>query len=190
MPSVEEQVEAAAAGTKKNFVIVLVLHVAVIGGLIGSAWVFHKKGDSWGDKQDLAGAVQATMVNSLPLPPKVQPKEDNVLASENPSPAPPPPTPKTEPPPKLTDIPIVRREPEKTPPKVGPKPAPEPPKHPQPPTLTPLATSGDTAPVKMAMTAVENTKDTTDTKAKPVRLIRCVLRALCVETFMVRYLNC
>jgi protein TonB len=163
MPAVEEQTRTDTA-TKKNFVLALLLHAGVIGGIIGGAYVFHTKGDSWGDKQDLAGAVQATMVNSLPLPPKVQPKEDNVLASESPSPVPPPPTPKAEPPPKPTDIPIVAKQPDKKTPKVADKPAPEPPKHPQP--LAPQpdkAASGETAGVRVAMTAVENKMGTSTT---------------------------
>jgi len=145
--------------TPKNLAVSVVLHAVVIGGLLTAGYVFRNHGEKWGDKADVAGAVQATMVNSIPLPPRVQPKDDNVLASENPSPAPPPPKPAAEPPPKPTDIPVPLKQPDKKtpPPKADTKPAPVPPQHPQP-TKTPpdKATSGETAGVRMAMTSVEN----------------------------------
>ena len=163
MPALEEQTRETAT-VKKNFIAALALHALVIGGLLGSAWIFHKNGESWGDKSDLAGAVQATMVNSIPLPPRVQPKNDNVLASESPSPVPPPPTPKAEPPPKPMDIPIVTRQPEKKqPPRVAEKPAPEPPKHPAVQPQPDRAVSGETAGLRVAMTAVENKAGTSST---------------------------
>lgn len=152
--------------TKQNFVVSLVLHGVVIGGVLAAGYVFRNHGEKWGDKADITGAVQATMVNSLPLPPRVQPKEDNVLASENPSEAPPPPTPAAEPPPKPTDIPIPVKQPDKKtpPPKIAEKPAPTPPQHPQPTKQQPdKATSGETAGLKMAMTSVENRAGTSAT---------------------------
>jgi protein TonB len=155
MPAVEDPTRTDNA-TTKNFVLAVLLHAGIIGSVIGGAFVFHRNGESWGDKQDVAGAVQATMVNSVPLPPKVQPKDDNVLASETPSEAPPPPTPKAEPPPKPTDLAILAKQP-KVPPKAADKPAPEPPKHPQP--LAPQpdkATSGETAGLRVAMASTEN----------------------------------
>ena len=160
----EAKQTADLAATRKNFVAALVLHGILIGGLLSSAYLFHRHGESWGDKADVAGAVQATMVNSIPLPPRVQPKQDSVLASEQPSPAPPPPTPKAEPPPKPTDIPIVRKEEKKQPPKVAERPAPEPPKRPQPQQPQPdRATSGETAGLRVAMAAVENRAGTSST---------------------------
>lgn len=152
--------------TKQNFVVSLVLHGVVIGGVLAAGYVFRNHGEKWGDKAEITGAVQATMVNSLPLPPRVQPKEDNVLASENPSEAPPPPTPAAEPPPKPTDIPIPVKQPDKKtpPPKVAEKPAPVPPQKPQPVKQQPdKATSGETAGLKMAMTSVENRAGTSAT---------------------------
>lgn len=163
MPVVEEQSREAAA-TKKNLVASLLLHGIVLGGLLASALLFHKSGEAWGDKADVAGAVQATMVNSIPLPPRVQPTVDNVLASESPSPVPPPPAPKAEPPPKPTDIPIVRPpEKKQPPPKIAERPAPESAK--RPPVTTPpdRATSGETAGLRVAMTAVENRAGTSST---------------------------
>ncbi len=160
---IEERARATTA-TKKNFIAALALHAAVIGGLLGSAWIFHRTGEKWGDKADVAGAVQATMVNAIPLPPRVQPKDDNVLASESPSPVPPPPVPKSEPPPKPTDIPVVVKQPKQPPPKATDRPTPEPPKHPQSISTQPdRAASGETAGLRVAMTSVENRAGTSST---------------------------
>ncbi len=162
MPALDDRAIDTKA-TRKNFVAALVLHGIAIGGLLGSAWIFHKHGEKWGDTADVASAVQATMVNSIPLPPRVEPKTDNVLASETPSPVPPPPTPKAEPPPKPTDIPVVVKQ-TKPPLKPADKPAPEPPKHPQPtPPQPDHAASGETAGLRVAMTAVENRAGTSST---------------------------
>ena len=157
--------DRAAQKSSRDLVLSVVLHVLVLGGLLGAGFVFHRTGEQWGDRSATAGAVQATMVNSIPLPPKVQPKEDSVLASENPSPAPPPPTPRTEPPPKPTDIPVESRTPPKQPqPKIAERSAPEPPKHPQPTRTDPnLASSGETAGMRVAMTSVENRVGTSST---------------------------
>ena len=162
MPALDD-IATEMKATRKNFIAALLLHALVIGGLLGSAFIFHKTGEKWGDKTDVAGAVQATMVNSIPLPPRVQPKTDNVLASETPSPVPPPPTPKAEPPPKPTDIPIVVKQ-TKPVQKPAEKPSPEPPKHPQPvPPQPDHAASGETAGLRVAMTAVENRAGTSST---------------------------
>ena len=155
-----------ASRTKNNFMVSLVLHGVIIGGVLLAGYVFKDHGEKWGDKADISGAVQATMVNSIPLPPKVQPKTDNVLASENPSEVPPPPTPKAEPPPRPTDIPVVVKQPDKKtpPPKVAEKPAPAPPQHPQPAKVQPdKAATGETAGLRVAMTSVENRAGTSAT---------------------------
>ena len=149
--------------TRKNFAAALLLHALVIGGVFGSAFIFHKTGGKWGDKADVAGAVPATMVNSIPLPPRVEPKTDSVLASETPSPVPPPPAPKAEPPPKPTDIPVVVKQ-AKPIQKPADKPSPEPPKHPQPlPPQPDRAASGETAGLRVAMAAFENRAGTSST---------------------------
>lgn len=154
-----------ASRTKQNFAVALLAHGVLIGGLLVAGFIFTDHGEKWGDKADVSGAVQATMVNSIPLPPKVQPKTDNVLASENPSEVPPPPTPKSEPPPKPTDIPVPVKQPDKkTPSKPADKPAPEPPKHPQPTKEQPdKAATGETAGLRVAMTSVENKAGTSST---------------------------
>jgi len=72
----------------------VLLHGAIIALLIGSAWFLHT-GQNWGNSSANTGTIQATIVGALPLPPKVTPDHENVLATENPSPAPPPPPPQT-----------------------------------------------------------------------------------------------
>jgi protein TonB len=123
----------------------IVLHVAVAALLIGASFLrpFHKK--PWGEDTASIGAIQASMVSAIPLPPKAPPVEKSVLASEDVTKAPePPPVEKTAPPPKATDI-LVKSKPDKVVPKVAPKETPEPPKHPQPVAPSPKATSGDAA---------------------------------------------
>ena len=164
MPTVDTA-QHAPETTRRDLLVSAVLHVLVLGGLAGSALLSHHSNERWGDTSNLSGAVQATMVNSIPLPPKVQPKENSVLASESPSPAPPPPTPKSEPPPRATDIPILKKpEKKEPPPKIAERPAPEPPKHPQPAKPQPdRATSGETAGMRVAMTSIENRVGTSST---------------------------
>jgi periplasmic protein TonB len=107
----------------------LLLHAAVGGLLVGWAWFTHS-GENWGNSNANAGAIQATIVNALPLPPKPVANPDNVLATEKPSPAPAPPKPVSVAPPKADAIPIPVK-PTK-PVKVADKTAPPPPLHPQP----------------------------------------------------------
>ena len=162
MPQLETAVRTKAT-TGRDLLVSVLLHGLVLGGIGGAAVVFHRGGERWGDTSALAGAVQATMVNSIPLPPKVQPKEDSVLASESPSAAPPPPTPRAEPPPTPSDV-LIAKKPEKMPPRIAPAPAPEPPKHPQPvQNLPDRATSGESSGLRVAMTSVENRVGTSST---------------------------
>ncbi len=156
MPALQER-EASKTSTAREFGASLVLHALVVGGIVASGFAFHDRSAKWGDSEQLAGAVQATMVSSIPLPPKVQPKEDNVLASEKPSVAPSPVKEAAEPPPKPTDIPILTKKPQKEPPqKVADKPTPPTPKLKEPPRPDPQrATSGSTGGVRMAMQAVQ-----------------------------------
>jgi protein TonB len=129
----------------------LVLHAALFGGIF--AWAFFAaRGARWGEVGDTAGAVQATMVSAIPLPPKQPVNPDNVLTPEKPSPAPPETKEKTEaaPDPKAIAIPDKAT---KT--KVVDKPVPSTP-HPQPTKAEPdKATSGDTSGTRIAMTSAE-----------------------------------
>ncbi|HEX9198885.1 MAG TPA: TonB family protein [Acidobacteriaceae bacterium] len=129
------------------------LHAAFAALLAGWAWFSHT-GQNWGDSSSTAGAIQATMVNDIPLPPKQPMNPDNVLATETPSPAPVAPTPKTVEVPKPDAIPIPIK-PAK-PAKIADKTAPPPPLHPQPakPELN-KAPTGEATGVRMAMSSTE-----------------------------------
>src|SRR6185503_5363520 len=106
-----------------------ILHGIVAAALVGWAFYSHSN-ENWGDSSATASAIQATMVNSIPLPPKQPTNADNVLATENPSPAPTPPAPKAVEVPKPEAIPVPVLHPK--PAKPAEKPAPAPPQHPQP----------------------------------------------------------
>ncbi len=114
MPMVTER-ERKTTGAR-DVAASVVLHVLVLGGIFGAGWWTSRHRVKWGDAADQAGAVQATMVSSLPLPPRVQPKEDNVLASETPSVVPPAKVEKAEPPPEPKAVPVPDKRPV-TPPK-------------------------------------------------------------------------
>jgi periplasmic protein TonB len=117
---------------------------AILGGLLVSwAWFSHT-GKTWGDSSATAGAIQASMVSALPLPPKAQPNPDNVLATETPSPAPAPPAPKTVEAPRPDAIPIPAITPKTA--KIADKTTPAPPLHPQPAKVQPnKAQTGEAA---------------------------------------------
>ncbi|MEO7029205.1 MAG: TonB family protein [Acidobacteriaceae bacterium] len=122
------------------------LHIAVVGVLIAVTFLHPSRKTPWGDKASSVGAIEASMVASIPLPPKAPPVENSVLTSENVTKAPePPPKEKTAPPPKPTDLLIKEKVVPKIPPKVAPKETLAPPKRPQPVPVSPKATSGDAA---------------------------------------------
>ena len=154
----------AAQGTRSGLALALALHALVFAAVGLAAWISHRAHPHFGDSNPVAGSIQASMVNSLPLPPRQRTVDKEVLTSEKPSiaPTPPPPTlvppklkvaptpPKTEPIPKPTDILIPK--------KVAPaKPAPEEHVQPTPPKLrpttppppTPKATTGETAGIQI-----------------------------------------
>jgi protein TonB len=142
-----------------NFAGSLTLHLLVFGLILGGSYLFHISGHSWGDVNPTEGAVQATMVNALPLPPKQPTNADNVLTSEKPTPAPTEAKPKTEEAPKPDAVPIPVK-PTK-PPKVADKTTPEPPKHPEPPKpQTNKATTGETSGVRIAMSSTQTSAGT------------------------------
>ena len=158
MPALKESEATHKTSTTKQLVGSLVLHAIIIGGVLSSGLLFPDHSAKWGDSEELAGAVQATAVDSIPLPPRIPPKQDNVLASENPSVAPPPVKEAAEPPPKPTDIPVQVKRPERqTLKKVAEKPSPVLPKIQPPKVIEPQkATSGTTGGVRIAMQAVQN----------------------------------
>jgi periplasmic protein TonB len=115
--------------------------------------LFHHRTSNWGENASNAGAIQATMVASIPLPPTQRTLDTGVLTSEAPSPAPVTAKEKTEPPPSPNEVAI----PEKIkPPKVAEKPTPAPPKHVQPVTPPPTkAVTGETAGIRIAQSTLE-----------------------------------
>ena len=141
-----------------SFVVALILHAAILGG--GIAWALIKNAghQSWGEHSLQSGSISATMVPSIPLPPRQRFDKDQVLTSETPSPAPTPPKPKAEPPPKPNEVLIPEKVVPK-PAKIAEKPAPEPPKHPVPTPPEPTkATTGETSGVRIPM-AVQQVKN-------------------------------
>jgi protein TonB len=130
-----------------------VLHGLIAAAVVASALLFHHRTSNWGENASNAGAIQATMVSSIPLPPTQRTLDTGVLTSEAPSPAPVTAKEKTEPPPSPNEVAI----PEKTkPPKIAEKPTPAPPKHVQPVTPPPTkAVTGDTAGIRIAQSTLE-----------------------------------
>jgi protein TonB len=129
------------------------LHGLIAAIIVGSAFIFRSRGPHWGEDASNVGAIQATMVSSIPLPPTQRTLDTGVLTSEAPSPAPVVTKEKTEPPPSPNEVAI----PEKTkPPKVAEKPTPAPPKHIQPVTPPPTkAVTGETAGIRIAQSTLE-----------------------------------
>lgn len=138
-------------------------HLLVAAVILAGTWLAHRLDPHWGEADPTAGSIQASMVNSLPIPNRQRFKENEVLTSEKPSiaPTPPPPTPtpvpkaapahpKTEPPPKPNEILIPKKV---APAKILPKPEVSQPVAPRrvspPPAPTPKATTGETAGVQI-----------------------------------------
>lgn len=156
MPVMEREDVRRKAGTR-DWIASLLLHGIVFGGIVGAGWWSQRHHERFGDAVEKAGAVQATMVSSLPLPPKVKPQEDNVLASEAPSVVPPPKVEKAEPPPEPKAVPIPEKKPIAPPKAVAKAPAYTPPKV-APPIKNPppnRVASGQTGGVRIAMQSLE-----------------------------------
>ena len=145
----------AAGKLGKGFAGSFALHSAAAALLVAWAFVSHT-GRNWGAENANAGAIQATMVSSIPLPPKQPVDANNVLATESPSPAPEPPKPKAIEAPKPEAIPIPVKTPKPTkPPKVADRTTPQPIPHPEPVQPTTKATTGEAAGLRMAMSSVQ-----------------------------------
>jgi protein TonB len=131
-----------------NIVGSLVLHALVVAVILGWAYIFRAHTPPWGENASSAGAIQATMVASIPLPPKQRDLDTGVLTSETPSPAPLIAKEQTVPPPDLKAVPIPTKA--VKPPKVAPKETPQPPKHVQPtPPQPKKAATGDTGGIRI-----------------------------------------
>jgi len=131
----------------------ILLHLLIAGGIVATAY-FHLRGSQWGENAATAGAIQATMVSSIPLPPKQRDLDTGVLTSEAPSPAPVTAKQETIEAPKPDEIPL----PEKKfkPIKQAPEPTPAPPKHPQPvPEQPQKATTGETAGIRIPQATLQ-----------------------------------
>jgi protein TonB len=121
-PSIADASDKLGGGFAGSFV----LHGAAAALLLSWAWLSHS-GQNWGEASSTAGAIQATMVSAIPLPPKQPTNADNVLATDTPSPAP-----------------------------IADKTAPPAPLHPQPVKVDPnKAQTGEATGVRMAMSSVE-----------------------------------
>jgi len=131
----------------------LALHALLIAFALTSGFLFHH-GNNWGSG-NTSGAISATLVNSIPLPPKEFTDRNSVLATDTPSPAPTPPTPKSVVVPKPDAIPIPVKS--TKPAKIAEHTSPAPPLHPQPtpPQLNKAVTGTASAP-QMAMSTVQN----------------------------------
>lgn len=148
---------AARSGESEgaSFAGSLLFHALLFGAIVGGSLAFRHHGQSWGQHDMAAGAIQATMVSSLPLPPRQKSLDTGVLTSEKPSPAPTPTKERTEPPPSPKDIAILKKDLPK-PAKVADRPLPEPIKHPQPVRPDPTkATSGETAGIRIAQATMQ-----------------------------------
>lgn len=140
---------------RSSFVLAIALHAAVVGGLLGWALVLHLNGPHWGDKDPMAGSIQASMVNALPLPPRQRTVDNAVLASDKSSAAPTPPAPepqpkaaapqpKAAPPPRPDEVLIPNRVKPVPLKKPAERTQPQPASRMPPPPPTPKATTGET----------------------------------------------
>ena len=146
--------EAGAEALRTSLAGSLVLHGLAFTAVLASALILHHHGQSWGERNMSAGAIQATMVSSIPLPPRQKTLDSGVLTSERPSPAPTPPREKTEPPPSPKEVAIPTK-PQPKPPRIAEKSTPDPPKRPQPtPPQPQKATSGETAGIRIAQSTI------------------------------------
>jgi protein TonB len=136
----------------------LLFHIAVAALLLCWAWLINA-GHNWGQAGATSGAIQATMVPSLPFPSALPPNPNNVLATETPSPA--PITSKEHtvevPQPNAIPIPVKSVKPLKT----ADKSTPAPPLHPQPSQANPnqVQTGQATAP-NLATSTTQTTAGT------------------------------
>ena len=129
----------------------LVLHIAIGAAIAGWTW-YKNRGQNWGDIAAANSAIQATMVNALPLPPRQPTNEQNVLATESPSPAPIT-APRTIEAPRPDDLEIQAKQLKKPPP-VAEKNTPPPPLHPQPTQANPTQVqTGEASGVRIAMSS-------------------------------------
>ncbi len=126
----------------------VLLHLGIAGLIVAWTFLEPSRGDRWGENASTAGAIQASMVSALPLPPTQRYQENSMLTSDAPSPAPVTAKEVTQPPPKADEVPIPAK---KTIAKVAEKPTPVAVKHPQPVPVQPTkAPTGETPGIQIA----------------------------------------
>jgi len=132
-----------------------VLHAGLVALLFVSAWIASRAGKNWGDTSAISGAIQATMVNDLPLPPKPATNQDSIVASDTVTAAPVAPAPHTVEAPKPDAVPIATKTAPK-PTKVADKATPAPALHPQPVQVVPNKAQSGQAGLSIAMSSTQN----------------------------------
>jgi protein TonB len=143
----------------------IALHVLIAAALIGAAFLGPIHAPRFGEDTSQTGAIEASMVDALPLPYKARPVEKEVLVNPTPTDIPkPPPKETTAPPPKPNDLLI--KTPEKTPTKTAPTPTTAV-AHPQPTPETNKAASGDVnSQIAQSMSQLKNGSATMTIQSK------------------------
>jgi protein TonB len=145
-----------------DFARSLLLHGSFVAVVFLCAWIAARTGKSWGDASATAGAVQATMVDAIPLPPRQPTDQDSYLSTETVSAAPITSTAKTVETPPPDAVPITTKTPPK-PLKTADKTTPPPPLHPQPITPDPTkAQSGESTGIRAAISSLQTRAGTTN----------------------------
>lgn len=138
-------------------------HIAIAALLLGWAWFIHS-GQNWGHAGATSGAIQATMVASLPFPSSQPPNPNNVLATDTPSPAPITSKAHTVEVPQPDAIPIPTKS--VKPIKTADKSTPTPPLHPQPIQVNPnQVQTGQATASNLAMSAIQTKAGTVNIKS-------------------------
>lgn len=139
----------------RGFALALAGHLLFLGAIGAAAWINAREHHHWGEADPTVGAIQASMVNALPLPPRQRFQDKAVLATDRPSIAPTPPPPvaspktaaaqsKTAPPPRPDEVLIPNKTAPAKPSAAKPSEQPAPPKKlTTPPPPTPKATTGE-----------------------------------------------
>ncbi len=152
-----------------NLAGAILLHGLAIAAVLAGSLLLRPHGDRWGEQASAAGAIQATVVSSLPLPPRQKTLDTGVLTSDRPSPAPTPAKERTEPPPRPHEV-LIPTKPQLKPlppPKLAEQPTPEPPKHPQ--TVKPQptkATTGETSGIRIPQSTLQLKNGTASVSAE------------------------
>jgi protein TonB len=136
------------------------LHGSFVAAILLGAWIAHHTGKRWGEAGAVSGAVQATMVDAIPMPPRQPTDQDSYLSTDTVSAAPITSPAKTVEAPPPDAVPIVTKTPPK-PIKTADKTTPPPPLHPQPIPPDPTkAQSGESTGIRAAISSTQTTAGT------------------------------